>query len=263
MTSTGAGTRPEDFSEWRRTAEALQRLTDETYDPDAGVSLDLVVREAVRLIRSADRASVTTLRAGRFRTVASSDPVAVQVDLAQYELGSGPCVDAVLEDGVFITGDVRTEQRWRPLGERLHAQFGVTSMMALRLHLLDESETIAGLNFSSSEPDAFDATDVEQARVLATHCALLVTASQAHSKAADLQRALESSRTIGVAVGVLMSEYRITSDQAFDVLRHTSQNLNRKLRDVAVDVVETGAVPERTRTRGAPHPPAGGRTQPL
>lgn len=243
-TGPGVGAWPENHYDLRRTAEVLSQLTRDTYDNDSAVSLQLLITQAGLLLPAADWASVTTLSRGRFATVASNAPTAVEVDLLQYEHGTGPCVDAVLEDGVFCTSDVAREPRWHPLGERVFERFGVNSMLALRLHLLDESETIAALNFSSATPGAFSTADVDRAQILATHCALLVTATQAHSKAANLLVALETNREIGIAIGVIMARHQMTREQAFDLLRHASQRTNRKLADVAAEVAETGADPK-------------------
>jgi hypothetical protein len=49
---------------------------------------------------------------------------------------------------------------------------------------------------------------------------------------------------IGVALGVLMSARKVTQEQAFTLLRVASQNLHRKLRTVAAEVVETGTLPD-------------------
>ena len=234
---------PEDTEELGRTAEMLGQLTRGAFDGDRGVTLETLTETAVAMLPTADWASVTTLSRGRFRTIASNAPTAVEVDRLQYEHGTGPCVDAVLEDGIFTSGDVAHEPRWHPFGQRVHEQFGISSMLAVRVHLLNESDTIAGLNFSSTTPDAFSDPDVDRARLLATHCALLVTATEARDKAANLLIALESNREIGVAVGVLMARHHLTRDQAFDVLWHASQNSNRKLRDLAAEVVETGTGP--------------------
>ena len=43
-------------------------------------------------------------------------------------------------------------------------------------------------------------------------------------------------------MGILMEQHRLTKDQAFAVLRVASQDSNRKLVDVATEVVETGTV---------------------
>ena len=55
---------------------------------------------------------------------------------------------------------------------------------------------------------------------------------------AQLQKALLSSRHIGAAVGILMATRRVTQDEALAILKETSQRSNRKLHDVATELVE-------------------------
>jgi len=82
------------------------------------------------------------------------------------------------------------------------------------------------------------------------------------ARALNLEIALASNREIGTAIGVLMSLRKVTRDRAFDMLRDASQRTNRKLRDIALDVIETGTVatPVRPGSRastGAGHNAAG------
>jgi AmiR/NasT family two-component response regulator len=65
----------------------------------------------------------------------------------------------------------------------------------------------------------------------------------ADSKAEHLQLALDHARDIGAAVGILMSQHRMQQADAFDLLRRTSQDQNRKLYELALDVVRTGELP--------------------
>lgn len=58
-----------------------------------------------------------------------------------------------------------------------------------------------------------------------------------------LKRALVTNRRIGMAIGVLMGVHRITEGEAWARLVGTSRNSNRKLRDVAEDVVSAGDLP--------------------
>ena len=60
----------------------------------------------------------------------------------------------------------------------------------------------------------------------------------------NLQSALGSREIIGQAQGILMEREKITAEQAFNLLRQSSQHLNRKLRDVAQDLVDTGETPD-------------------
>ncbi|MEO6955730.1 MAG: ANTAR domain-containing protein [Antricoccus sp.] len=57
-----------------------------------------------------------------------------------------------------------------------------------------------------------------------------------------LEAALVNARRIGAAIGIIMTRMNLTEDQAFEVLREASQRSNRKLREVADDVLYTGAL---------------------
>lgn len=54
---------------------------------------------------------------------------------------------------------------------------------------------------------------------------------------AELQQALVSARTIGMAIGITMRHYNVTQSAAHAFLIRTSQNSNVKLRIVAADIV--------------------------
>lgn len=62
-------------------------------------------------------------------------------------------------------------------------------------------------------------------------------------RSANLHGALRTRELIGQAQGILIERERITGEQAFDMLRRASQNLNVKVRDVARALVETGESP--------------------
>jgi hypothetical protein len=59
--------------------------------------------------------------------------------------------------------------------------------------------------------------------------------TEQHSR--DLELALRSSRTIGKAVGILMESRKLSEDDAFAVLKQASQDGNRKLREIAAEIV--------------------------
>jgi hypothetical protein len=88
------------------------------------------------------------------------------------------------------------------------------------------------------------AADTERLLVRCLHA--LQETQEAHRAsehdAAMLRVALQNSRDIGTALGILMNRYKITRDAAFDLLRTASQRNNRKVRDLALEVIETGTV---------------------
>jgi AmiR/NasT family two-component response regulator len=64
----------------------------------------------------------------------------------------------------------------------------------------------------------------------------------------QFQQALESRDVIGQAKGILMERENVTAEQAFEMLRTSSQHLNLKLRDVAAMVVSSVAAAAATPT---------------
>jgi AmiR/NasT family two-component response regulator len=56
--------------------------------------------------------------------------------------------------------------------------------------------------------------------------------------AETLRAGLSSNREIGKAVGLMMAFHKITDDEAFAMLRKTSQDMNLKLADVAQQVLD-------------------------
>jgi hypothetical protein len=83
-------------------------------------------------------------------------------------------------------------------------------------------------------------THVLLAHLLVERASSLVQREQLVAKATNLYKALHSNREIGAAMGILMARHRLTSDQAFDLLRRTSQRAHRKIVAIAADVIETG-----------------------
>ncbi len=223
-------------------AEAMRDLADRATTAEGRPALQDLVSLAVQRVPSAQWASLTVLRPTSFRTEASTDEGASKADLLQYQLGFGPCVDAALEDSVYVSGDVARDDRWLEWGVRVHGELGVRSVLSQRLRLSDDAATIAALNMYSGDADAFDEHARAIGLVLATHGGLVMNTMLANDRARNMEQALESNREIGVAIGVLMHQHRLSRDQAFDVLRAASQDSNRKLRDIAQEVVDTGTL---------------------
>ncbi|CAN7371687.1 GAF and ANTAR domain-containing protein [Terrabacter sp. LjRoot27] len=225
----------------RGVAEDFDRLGRELGRGDARNAFGAVTRLAVERVPRARAASITTLSHNRFVTAAASDDVARRADAMQYELGSGPCVDAIVEHTIYQPQDLASDERWPEYGRRVASELGLRSMLSFRMNL-EWTDLVAGLNFYADEPGAFDDDDLAEGLLLTTHAAQAVQAAHLRDRVDNLERALSSNRDIGTAVGVLVAQHKLTRDQAFDLLRIASQNTNRKLHDVALDVIDTGAL---------------------
>ncbi|MEO7058724.1 MAG: ANTAR domain-containing protein [Lapillicoccus sp.] len=64
---------------------------------------------------------------------------------------------------------------------------------------------------------------------------------QLDTEVRNLKAALESNRRIGMAMGIVMKQLGVGPDAAFDALRHLSQNTNRRVADLADDIIYQGS----------------------
>jgi hypothetical protein len=198
---------------------------------------------AVQRVPGAEFAGVTIGRNGSFKTVGATAAAVDEVDAIQYRLGSGPCVDATVHQDIFRSDDLRTDPRWPEFGPRAFEATGVTSMLSQRLYLENDETLIAGLNLYSTCPAAFQEPAASIAVLLATHGAIAVASAASREKAANLTAALKNSREIGIAMGIVMTRVKVTREQAFDLLRISSQHCQRKLALIATEVADTGQLP--------------------
>ena len=191
--------------------------------------------------RRARAASITELHAGSFRTLAATDDAARDGDALQYALGSGPCVDAVVEQSVFAPIDLLSDRRWPVFGRRAATELGFRSMLSCRL-LTDAPDSIYGLNVYGRQVHAFDRQAVLFGLLVGTYALSVVFSSATNTTILNLTKALETNRQIGMAVGIVMATYRLTPERSFELLRLASMNRNQKLRDIAEAVVLTGSL---------------------
>jgi hypothetical protein len=222
----------------RQFADLTRTLLDAT--PTVGGVLKLVVGAAVGIVPDADLVSVTLRDPdGRFHTPVETDPIALALDELQYRHGEGPCVESARPDGPAIgwSQDVGRDPRWPSFGPGAAAH-GYHSVLATALVPDARPPRLSGaLNIYSRKPGAFDGAAIDAALLLATHASLALASTDAVAgaelEATHLRKAVESRDVIGQAKGILMQRRGISADEAFDLLRKASQELNVKLADLA------------------------------
>jgi transcriptional regulator with GAF, ATPase, and Fis domain len=192
---------------------------------------------ATLTVPGCDHASLMIRHNGAFTTAAISDAVAGQIDKLELALGSGPCLDAIEDGTAQIETSLTSESRWPDLISRVLADTPVRGALSVQLPV--DGERIGALNLFSDTPHAFDDRSIERALVLGAFASVATNAVAQSEDAASLRRGLASSREIGKAVGMLMVLNDVSDDDAFNVLRRTSQVTNVKLADIAADVVRT------------------------
>ena len=133
------------------------------------------------------------------------------------------------------------------------------SLLALALPANGTPPALGALNLHGRYARALGVIDRGRGIFLAALAARALTTARTHEdderRAANLLAALVTREMIGQAQGILMERERITAGQAFDILRRASQHLNRKLREIAQDLVETGETPDTGYTGPTPSPP--------
>ena len=124
---------------------------------------------------------------------------------------------------------------------------GVRSSLSVPL-VLAGANTFGGLNVYGELVAGFSDDDEQLWQAFAAQASIVVSNAQAYwsvfELSENLSKAMESRAVIEQAKGVLMSTHLVDADAAFGMLRQRSQVSNRKLRDVAADVVDetTGGV---------------------
>jgi len=205
--------------------------------------LHRLLAAAAALMPGSDHASITLITGhGRPHTGAASDELPAQVDALQYETGEGPCLQAAATNDVVLANDLATTAEWPAFARRAVAEAGVRGMLCYRLFLTEDNR--GALNFYAMRPDAFDQSSVAIGAIFAAYTSMVQLAALHSDKSVHLSRAVESNREIGVAMGILMANKHLTQNEAFTQLRGASQDLHRKLREVAADVIYTGALPD-------------------
>jgi hypothetical protein len=227
-----------------RLAMVFADIAEQLYDADSFDDvLSRIAEAAVSTIAGCRMASVTLCERSEYRTAASTDPAATTVDQAQYQSLEGPCLDAV--DAPMVYAQSFPDERWPTLASR-PTESGVHSALSYRLAAssVTADSGIGSLNSYGVLPHAFNDSAQEIGLILAAHASVAARAvderSTLQSLGRDLQQALLSRDVIGQAKGILMERLKITPEDAFDLLRRSSQQLNLKLRDVARGLAETG-----------------------
>lgn len=217
--------------------KVFRRLAELIYaDNDPTAIHQALANAAVQLIDGCDHASIMVASNGRFRTVAATDEIAAHVDMLEREVGSGPCVDAIVEEGFQVDSNIEVESQWPDLAKRLLVETPVRGMIGYRI--LADNRKVGALNVFSDSADALSEQSADQGAVVASFASVSFMMLSAKDQAETMSRGLDSNREIGKAIGLLMAAHRFTEDEAFDLLRTTSQNLNMKISAVARKVVE-------------------------
>lgn len=208
-----------------------------------GDSLDTTIRRvadiAVAAFPAARCAGISTLIEGEPRTAVFTDEEAPEIDAAQYETGEGPCLDSYRHGVVNRIDDTETDERW-PAFTSAASRHGIRSTISLPMVARDEP--MGALNLYSPEVAGFASVDEDLGLKLATQAAVLMANAQVcwdvHRLTENMREAMRSRASIEQAKGMIMSRSHCTPDEALALLVGASRREDRRVLDIATEIVE-------------------------
>ncbi len=214
---------------------ALEALTAILRDEDDfRVLLQQVCAQVRHAVPGVDEASVTLLEGERPHTAAATAGRVTELDVDQYRIGDGPCLEAYRTGKIVRTSVAGAEQRW-PNFARGAREAGFGSFLAAPL--VADKRSAGAVNCYGRQDDGFAAIDAQLLELYTTAVEAVLRTyhryQDARETAENLRRALSSRAVIDQAKGMLMAIRQVDADDAFALLVEQSQRENAKLRDVA------------------------------
>jgi hypothetical protein len=161
------------------------------------------------------------------------------VEELEVELGEGPCTECVETGEQIAVPDIALAASRYPRFTPRALQAGVRAIHALPMTV--RAEQIGAMDMVATEPVDLSAQQLATAQLLADVSISFVANSRAFREktelAAQLQHALDSRITIEQAKGILSERHDLTVTDAFERMRQHARGNQRKLHDVASEIV--------------------------
>jgi GAF domain-containing protein len=176
---------------------------------------------------------------GGLRLIASSDERMRLLELFELQGEQGPCLDAFSTGQAVQASAADSRTRWPDFAQRA-SDSGFQRMCAVPLRV--RTDVIGAMNLFRGTDAPFTEDEMDIAQAMAEMAAIGLVQERALRERTllteQLQAALTSRVIIEQAKGMLAEYLKMTVDDAFQLLRNYARNRNRKLSDVARDVVD-------------------------
>jgi GAF domain-containing protein len=201
--------------------------------------LDNLTNRAAAVSGAAAVGLVFSDHRGRVRFMASSNESGKMLELFQIQHDEGPCLDCLATGTPVVNADLaHVADRWPTFGPRALAA-GFRSVHAFPMRL--RTTVIGALNLFGETDARFEPDDIRIVQALADVATIGIlqerNVAQAETLTGQLQAALDSRVVIEQAKGALAQADHITPSEAFDLLRSRARSGQRRLVDVAQEVL--------------------------
>jgi hypothetical protein len=193
---------------------------------------------------------------GGMHVMASSAEEARLLELYELQNNEGPCLDCYRSGRPVARDDLPAMRTsWPAFTEELQG-LGFRSAQALPMRL--RSETIGALNLFRLKPGRLTDADLSIGQAMADVATVGLIQERANAAseqlAIQLQTALSSRVQLEQAKGVLAQRAGLQMDEAFQVMRAYARSHNRRLSDVAAQIIDGTLDDNQVRTGPRPRP---------
>jgi GAF domain-containing protein len=175
-------------------------------------------------------------------TVASSTEAARRLDERQYAFDNGPCLTALRQQQTVLIPDLQADAGWAWYAKAISDE-GIRTVLAVPIPSYDGFRS--ALNCYSTHPGAFDPETVaavgEHAASLSRILRLAMRVHAAEPYPEHLRSALRSRAIVDSAVSLIMVHNRCSRDAAVELLQLASRRSNRRLHDIARDILQNAS----------------------
>lgn len=206
--------------------------------------LHLLTERCVELLGVDAAGLVLGDQRGTLQVAASSSEQVRLLELFELQNDEGPCLDCFVEGRPIGADRLSTgSERWpRFAAEARSAGFETVHALPLRLR----GQTIGALNLFWAQPADVRADDLQVAQALADVATIAILQERLTRNrellAGQLQSALDSRIVIEQAKGVLAERSGLDMGEAFALLRRTARSSNRRLAEIAADIIAGGTI---------------------
>jgi GAF domain-containing protein len=209
---------------------------------DVGDFLHLLSCRAIELLKVDNAGVMLADENDRLRAIAASNEDTHHLEVFALQHQEGVCLDVYRSGKPEQIATAGTTDRW-PHFSRLTLEHGYGWVCGIPLR--HGNEIIGALNLFRETEEPLGEDDVRLAQALADVATVALLQrrerTQALRHATHLQIALDSRVLIEQAKGVLAERLGVSPDEAFQALRREARNANRKVHDLAHDVVHDDA----------------------
>ena len=197
-------------------------------------------RPVPRCASGAGRLDLDTRRIPGTETIAASDRQAARIDELQFDLGEGPCWDAVADAHPVFEPNIRNEPRrnWPAFSQAIRGE-NVGALFAFPL--VFGPLRLGAVDLYASAPATLTGLDTRRTEALATEASRIVLL-RALRLAGDRDPALDvtrfSRRVIHQATGMVIAQLDVSADDAHLLIQAHAFASDRPMSEIASDIIE-------------------------